>query len=156
MSDENEATTEPAATGRRSFLGTGFMLTGIIASHTAALTFAARYIYPESRKTTQRVFVAFKEAIPQGASFAYRTPRGETINIAHTSAGYVALSDVCPHLKCRVHWDRVVGQFICPCHDGRFAADGSPISGPPKEMNAPLRRFEIVEDGNQLYLEVSA
>jgi Rieske Fe-S protein len=41
------------------------------------------------------------------------------------------LSAVCPHLGCSVNWDERRGQFVCPCHAGVFAPDGTHISGPP-------------------------
>jgi len=55
-------------------------------------------------------------------------------------------SNVCTHLSCRVTWQADQGQFVCPCHDGRFGKDGSIISGPQPR---PLDQFEhdIDEDG---------
>lgn len=41
------------------------------------------------------------------------------------------LSAVCPHLGCSVGWNDAKGQFVCPCHAGVFAADGTLVSGPP-------------------------
>jgi len=41
------------------------------------------------------------------------------------------LSAVCPHLGCSVAWNDAKGQFVCPCHNGAFAADGTLLSGPP-------------------------
>jgi menaquinol-cytochrome c reductase iron-sulfur subunit len=54
-------------------------------------------------------------------------------------------SNVCTHLSCRVTWQADQGEFVCPCHDGRFAQDGSIIAGPqPRELD----RFEYkIEDG---------
>jgi len=49
-----------------------------------------------------------------------------------------ALSAVCPHLGCAIGWN---GQnFLCPCHDSKFTADGDPIagSGPAKRGLDPL------------------
>lgn len=58
---------------------------------------------------------------------------------------FVAMSNVCTHLGCRVRWIADEGKFFCPCHNGVFAKDGSVISGPPPR---PLDRFETkVEDG---------
>ena len=57
-------------------------------------------------------------------------------------------SNICTHLSCRVNWHDDIQQFICPCHDGRFAIDGTVISGPPPR---PLDLFEYkIEDGNIL------
>ncbi len=57
-------------------------------------------------------------------------------------------SNTCTHLSCRVSWNEEQQAFICPCHDGRFAKDGSIISGPQPR---PLDRFEFkVEEGTLL------
>lgn len=39
-------------------------------------------------------------------------------------------SAVCPHEGCDVEWIDNPGEFICPCHDSRFGADGARLSGP--------------------------
>ena len=41
------------------------------------------------------------------------------------------LSSVCPHLGCSVAWRTEKDEFLCPCHGGRFAADGKLLGGPP-------------------------
>lgn len=41
------------------------------------------------------------------------------------------LSSVCPHLGCAITWNESRNQFVCPCHVGVFATDGSLLSGPP-------------------------
>ena len=41
------------------------------------------------------------------------------------------LSAICPHLGCSIAWNGEKGQFICPCHNGTFAHDGTLIAGPP-------------------------
>jgi menaquinol-cytochrome c reductase iron-sulfur subunit len=58
---------------------------------------------------------------------------------------YVAMSNICTHLGCRVRWIADQGQFFCPCHNGVFDKAGNVLSGPPPR---PLDRFEVrVEDG---------
>jgi Rieske Fe-S protein len=58
---------------------------------------------------------------------------------------FVALSNICSHLGCRVRWVADRQQFFCPCHNGVFDKDGNVVSGPPPH---PLDRFEArVEDG---------
>ena len=41
-----------------------------------------------------------------------------------------ARSAVCPHLGCVVAYDRAQNNYLCPCHDSRFALDGAKLSGP--------------------------
>jgi len=41
-----------------------------------------------------------------------------------------ARSAVCPHLGCAVGWDAGKGNYLCPCHDSRFAVSGEKLTGP--------------------------
>jgi Rieske Fe-S protein len=62
---------------------------------------------------------------------------------------FVAMSNICTHLGCRVRWIADREQFYCPCHNGIFDREGQVVSGPPPR---PLDRFETrVEDG-QLFV----
>lgn len=58
---------------------------------------------------------------------AYRAADGELF----------AVSAVCTHLGCKVHWNSVETSWDCPCHGSRFRPDGTVIEGP---AIAPLRR----------------
>ncbi|MEJ2747270.1 MAG: ubiquinol-cytochrome c reductase iron-sulfur subunit [Anaerolineae bacterium] len=62
---------------------------------------------------------------------------------------YVAMSNVCTHLGCRVRWIADNDQFFCPCHNGVFDKDGNVIDGPPPRS---LDRYEIKVEGDQLYV----
>lgn len=62
---------------------------------------------------------------------------------------FVAMSNICTHLGCRVRWIADREQFYCPCHNGVFDREGGVVSGPPPR---PLDRYETkVEDG-QLFI----
>ena len=37
----------------------------------------------------------------------------------------------CTHMGCVVRWRPEAQVYVCPCHDGRYDADGRPIAGPP-------------------------
>jgi Rieske Fe-S protein len=41
----------------------------------------------------------------------------------------VAISSICPHVGCGVHWDNGKQVFVCPCHNSDFKVDGE-ISDP--------------------------
>jgi Rieske Fe-S protein len=62
-------------------------------------------------------------------------------------------SSTCTHLACNVIWREEAGVFECPCHSGRFNAEGQPIAGPPVRPLSVLDHK--VEDGNlMVYLTV--
>jgi glycine/D-amino acid oxidase-like deaminating enzyme/nitrite reductase/ring-hydroxylating ferredoxin subunit len=65
-----------------------------------------------------------------GKRAVYRDPHG---NIT-------ALSPVCTHLKCIVHWNSVQKTWDCPCHGSRFCTDGTVLEGPALH---PLQRVSI-------------
>lgn len=51
-----------------------------------------------------------------------------------------ALSATCPHLGCAVGIEPQSGNFLCPCHDSRWNADGALLTatGPAKRDLDPL------------------
>jgi menaquinol-cytochrome c reductase iron-sulfur subunit len=57
------------------------------------------------------------------------------------------LSAVCPHLGCSVGWNETKGQFVCPCHNGVFAGDGSLVSGPPPRG---MDELDVMVEGGRL------
>lgn len=73
-----------------------------------------------------------------------------SIELLRTDDGVTARLLLCTHQGCAVQWlpdDRI---YLCPCHDGRFDADGNPIYGPPRRplLTLPVRieAGEVVVD----------
>ena len=62
-------------------------------------------------------------------------------------------SSVCPHLGCSVRWQAGTATFECPCHSGRFDANGHPIAGPP---TTPLVTLEHKVENGKLLVRLSA
>jgi menaquinol-cytochrome c reductase iron-sulfur subunit len=62
---------------------------------------------------------------------------------------YVALSNICTHLGCRVRWIDDQEVFLCPCHNALFAKNGLVISGPPPR---PLEHYPVKVEDDQLYV----
>jgi Rieske Fe-S protein len=62
---------------------------------------------------------------------------------------FIAMSNICTHLGCRVRWlaDREV--FLSPCHNGIFDKQGYVISGPPPR---PLDRYEVKIESDKLFV----
>lgn len=62
---------------------------------------------------------------------------------------FVAMSNICTHLGCRVRWIADQSQFFCPCHNGVFAKDGSVVAGPPPR---PLDRYQLKVEEGQVFV----
>ena len=64
---------------------------------------------------------------------------------------YIAMSNICTHLGCRVRWISEQTQFFCPCHNAIFDKEGNVVSGPPPR---PLDRYETKVENNQIFIKV--
>lgn len=142
--------------GRRRFLRTTsslFMLSGVVCGYGACAGMAGRYLFPPRPRELRWLYVARVADVARGAALAFRTPAGERVNVARqgegsSAADFVALSSVCPHLGCQVHWEAPRSRFFCPCHNGVFSPEGEPLAGPPAEAGQALVRYPLrVEDG---------
>jgi cytochrome b6-f complex iron-sulfur subunit len=64
-------------------------------------------------------------------------------------SGFLAISQRCPHLACRVPWCETSGWFECPCHGSRFTAYGEQRRGPAERG---MSYFAISEEDGILRL----
>ena len=141
--------------GRRQLLRSVVMWAGVAVGYGLGVVHFLRYLVPLGSKVRYReMFVGSVDALKVGQSKTVSTPTGETFVMARTKTGFRVLSDVCPHLGCRVHWDREKGQFICPCHMGIFDAEGKAIAGPPAEASQDLTRLDTVIRGNSVFVMI--
>lgn len=62
---------------------------------------------------------------------------------------FVAMSNICTHLGCRVRWIKDQDQFFCPCHNGVFDKSGGVVTGP---VPRSLDRFEVKVEDDQLFI----
>ncbi len=76
--------------------------------------------------------------------------RGQPAVVLQTSAGsFSAFGAVCTHLGCIVKWVPEKGEFLCPCHAGRFSTEGAVLGGPPPK---PLESIPVAIEGDQLFV----
>ncbi len=144
---------------RRSFLSGLGMVGGLVSSYGALAAAAGRYLFPSRPPDKQWMFVAPLREITEGASIAYQAPNGQHVAITRlgtqgTVADFIALSSVCPHLGCQVHWETQNSRFFCPCHNGTFDPQGNATGGPPFDAGQKLSRFPLQIENGLLYIEV--
>jgi len=144
---------------RRSFVtASGAVMTvGLAAGYGTLAAYAGRYLYPSSGPAVGWQYVAVARELKVGESVDYVAPNGARMVVARQSEpqgdqdnaeNFIALSSVCPHLGCQVHWEPQNDRFFCPCHNGVFDPQGRPLEGPPAKANQQLVRFPLkIEDG---------
>lgn len=143
---------------RRKLLTGGF-LASLAAAYGIFGLRAVQFVFPERKAPRlRRIFLAFVSDVPQGASRAITMPSGDQLLLSstrkinpETGNAYVAFSNSCPHLGCKIHWEAREESFLCPCHQGVFNADGIAVSGPPAQSGSNLRRYPVEVNGNSIY-----
>jgi cytochrome b6-f complex iron-sulfur subunit len=147
---------------RRGFLewiSTVVMASGLASGYGLFLAHAGRFLYPSGRGRQSWQFVATLDQLKPGESLPFKTPTGEIVVVARQGAGataqeFIALSAVCPHLGCAVHWETQRERFFCPCHNGAFDRSGKATEGPPAAAKQQLRQFALKVDRGLLYIAV--
>jgi len=76
-------------------------------------------------------------SLPEGGYADVATTEGHVF--AGRFGGEVrALNGLCTHRGCPVNWAAAQNEFTCPCHGGRFDAEGAVTFGPPKQPLPPV------------------
>jgi Rieske Fe-S protein len=151
----------PEEPPRRSFLTTasGLLMTGgLAAAYGTFGVMLGKFVYPAGSGNRGWIFVCSLDHLALGEAMDFTAPSGAKIVVARQAAGvtaddFLALSSVCPHLGCRVHWESQGERFFCPCHNGAFDRSGQPIAGPPKAANQSLIRYPLKVEEGLLYIE---
>jgi len=86
-------------------------------------------------------------SLPATGFHTVPTDGGAPIFLGKRDGKLLAFDGRCTHMGCPVQLDTEGGGFRCPCHGGRFDADGKPTAGPPQR---PLRALEVLANGDQL------
>ena len=62
---------------------------------------------------------------------------------------FIAMSNICTHLGCRVRWIADQDEFFCPCHNGVFDKAGAVVAGP---VPRPLDQYDVKVEDDQLFI----
>ncbi|MEZ6060816.1 MAG: Rieske (2Fe-2S) protein [Planctomycetaceae bacterium] len=167
MSDETPVATEStganeAVTDRRGFLdqaAAATMAGGLVAGYGMLGAHAIRFLYPTTVGAGMWQYVCRIADLAIGQSLSFELPGGAKVVVARQTEGdeaeaFIALSSVCPHLGCKVHWEAVNNRFFCPCHNGAFDAAGVATEGPPATAGQSLTRYPLSVENGLLMIEV--
>jgi Rieske Fe-S protein len=173
----------PEQPDRRQFLTGGALASGAMAGGLALgygmfFRCAGEYLYP-SEEGRAWMFVTNVAGVAPGQAVSFQSPTGVPVVItrkregeapaepntanaqspseslaAPTAADFLALSSVCPHLGCRVHWEPQNDRFFCPCHLGTFDPEGRPTGGPPLAANQSLPEYPLRVENGLLYINM--
>ncbi len=161
-----DAANPKAQADRRSFLSatsTLAMAGGLAGSYGTFFAMAGRYFYPSGTDKAW-MFVTDAAGIAPGGTLPFESPTGVQVTITRqdgasdkppTAESFLALSSVCPHLGCRVHWEAHNDRYFCPCHNGVFDPTGKATGGPPATDGQDLSRYPLKVVDGALYIEMA-
>lgn len=158
MSEENSVS-------RRDFMNTAIWAIGGFISAAFAIPAVVYVIAPALQKnqleewvrlgSTDKVELGtptlFKANIERQTGWIVNEEEISVYVLTENGRDYVAMSNICTHLGCRVRWISDQSQFFCPCHNAIFDEEGQVVSGPPPR---PLDRYETKVENNQIFIKV--
>ncbi len=153
----------PEQPPRRAFFArllSGGLFVSLVTAYGGFASLAARFLYPPQRNLGQWLYVGDLDRLGVEGTIQYTTPSGATVVIARQAddvdaVTFTALSDVCPHLGCKVHWQSRDQRYFCPCHNGVFDSTGKGTGGPPGEQGLDLIPYNLKVEGNLLFIELA-
>ncbi len=148
---------------RRSFLGMATWAIGGLIGAGFGIPAIAYIISPAVRKDEAQDWIRlgsvskvelgtptlFKTKIERQTGWITKEEELSIYVLTENGRDFVAMSNICTHLGCRVRWISDQEQFFCPCHNAGFSKSGEVVSGPPPR---PLDRYQVKEEDGQLFV----
>jgi cytochrome b6-f complex iron-sulfur subunit len=126
--DPAEAATEPS---RRDFLERALGAGAVVWAAGIAVPTGV-YLWPAAASGPTRKYIEIDpESLPPGTGRVLGEGGKPVLLLRQKNGEFRALSAVCTHLGCIVHWNPEQQKIQCPCHAGVFTPDGAVVSGPP-------------------------
>jgi Rieske Fe-S protein len=140
-------------TDRRTFLGTSAALA------TAAVVLP-QLAFPEAARAEDGALTAdlgkvsdLDSGEPVLVTAQFRDGDGKQVEEAKyyvravKGGGWVVLSAICTHLKCKIKYDGGKHNFVCPCHKSEFDLSGKVLKKPAKKDLPNLSKSVSEKDG---------
>jgi menaquinol-cytochrome c reductase iron-sulfur subunit len=156
MSEDNQVS-------RKNFMEIAIWSIGGVIALGMTIPAIAYLVGPAIRKAQEQVWIRlgsvlkieigvptlFKVKVQQRTGWIVNEEEISVYVLTEDGRNYIAMSNICTHLGCRVRWIAEQNSFFCPCHNAIFDQEGGVVSGPPPE---PLERYEVKVEDNQLYI----
>ncbi|MFQ5962786.1 MAG: ubiquinol-cytochrome c reductase iron-sulfur subunit [Candidatus Scalinduaceae bacterium] len=96
----------------------------------------------------------FSVGIPSDfAANMVATLKSRKIFIIRDGNSFKAISTVCQHLGCAVHWSKEKNVFECPCHGSKYYRNGVNFAGPALR---PLYHYKLsLSDDGKMIVDTS-
>ncbi len=148
---------------RRDFMALGTVAIGALISASMTIPAVAYIIGPALQRREEQEWILlgsaskvmlgtptlFKVTIERQTGWILDQQELSIYVLTDNGREYIAMSNICTHLGCRVRWIGEQDQFFCPCHNAVFNKDGEVVDGPPPR---PLNRYEVKVEDDQLYI----
>lgn len=146
MSRSSNDNTTKLKQGRRKFL-LRLSWAGLSLSIAVFLAAVLRFFWPRvSNRPAKAVQVGFPHDYQIG-QVVYHP--GRKLFIVRDEKGFLSFSAYCTHLGCIVAWNADQKMFLCPCHGGKYDAEGRNVEGPPPR---PMEVFSLRLDNNGILI----
>jgi menaquinol-cytochrome c reductase iron-sulfur subunit len=164
MNDSNSEGNETI--DRREFLGTATVAIGGFISLGIGVPAVVYVVSPALQDSAEQDWIQlgsvskveidtptlFKTTIERQTGWIISQQEVSVYVLTDNGRDFVAMSNICTHLGCRVRWIADQRQFFCPCHNAAFDEAGNVVNGPPPR---PLDRYEVKVENDQLYIKGS-
>jgi menaquinol-cytochrome c reductase iron-sulfur subunit len=154
---------EPDQINRRGFLGIATWSIGGLISLMMGIPAIAYILGPALSKEKSQNWLrlgsirkielgtptSFKVSLTRETGWLVEEDKIGVYVLTDNGRDFIAMSNICTHLGCRVRWIADQQNFLSPCHNGVFDREGKVISGPPPR---PLDRYEVKIENDQLLI----
>jgi len=148
---------------RRGFMGLAVWTIGGVIGTGMAVPAVIYLVGPALKRTEEQVWIhlgsiskvelglptLFKVKIERQTGWIVNEDELSIYVLTENGRDFVAMSNICTHLGCRVRWIADQQQFFCPCHTAVFDKEGNVVSGPPPR---PLDRYQVKVEEGQLFI----
>jgi len=133
---------------RRTFLVVLLSAVGAVLAALAAWPIW-QYLSPRKKAGEQEKVTVPRSDVAVGQAHFFKYHGQPAVILQLQPGQFTALSAVCTHLGCIVKWVADKQEFLCPCHGGRYSAEGKVLAGPPPK---PLESLPVNLQGDQVFI----